>query len=228
MLMYLRQKYANTAVPPPTSLLPSHGDLPAHLHYQVPIHLHHQLPPSCTSLLMGQPAVASLPMSCGAQQLVACALEEKYLSLAGTKEAAAGTWRPNKKRRLLQRRSEAKLFGVDTRVENLGVGPDGEKLKRRAKVMKRKEETLEQKLKRKLGHPSLKPWDRATLSETYPSSSEDETCGWVPPGDYMRSLFDMPGAEDWRVEEDNIRDEEEGASRNTKHSRGKPSNTKDE
>ena len=120
MLMYLRQKYANTAVPPPTSLLPSHGDLPAHLHYQVPLHLHHQLPPSCTSLLVGQPAVASFPMSCGAQQLVACALEEKYLNLAGAKEAATGAWRPNKKRRLLQRRSEAKLFGVDTRVENLG------------------------------------------------------------------------------------------------------------
>ena len=36
------------------------------------------------------------------------------------------------------------------------------------------------------------PSQRATMAQTYPSSSEDETCGWIAPGEYLRSLFDMP------------------------------------
>ena len=127
-------------------------------------------------------------MSCGAQQIIACGPN----STETIDEGNTGVWRPSKKRRLVQRRKEAELFGVAERVEDLGPGPDGERRRRRAKLTEKRKETLEQKLKRKLGHPSLKPWDRATLAETYPSSSEDETCGWIPPGEYMRSLFDLP------------------------------------
>ena len=192
MLLFFRQKYANTAVPPivPASLLPSIPPETYHHHYQLPLHhLHHQLPTSCPSLMVGNPAMAQIPaVSCGAQQIIACDLGSTDQREAVSTEV----WRPSKKRRLIQRRRESKLFGVEARLEDLGVGPDGEKLRRRNKEMKRKEETLEQKLKRKLNHPSLRPWHRAAMAEIYPSSSEDETCGWIPPGEYMRSLFDMP------------------------------------
>ena len=189
MLLFFRQKYANTAVPPiiPTAILPAESTAHLHHHYQLPMHhLHHQLPTSCPSLMVGNPTMASIPaMSCGAQQIIACDLG----STAQQEAVSSEVWRPSKKRRLIQRRKESKLFWVEAKVEDLGVGPDGEKLRRRAKEMKKKEETLEQKLKRKLNHPSLRPWQRPTPPLP---SSEDETCGWIPPGEYMRSLFDMP------------------------------------
>ena len=117
--------------------------------------------------------------------MVACGLNPA----SSTGPVAGRISRPCKKRRLVQRRRE---FGVDERLEDLGVDEDGTRRRRRTKECKKKVETLEEKLRRKVGHPSLKPWTRAGLGETYPSSSEDESCGWVPPGDYMRSLFDLP------------------------------------
>ena len=193
--MFLRQKYANTAVPP--TLVQEEPPAARH-YYQLPLHLVHQLPTSCSSLLVGHPAMTSVPaLPCGAQQVIACG----HGVTGADGNVDTGVWRPSKKRRLIQRRRESKLFGVEARLEDLGVGPDGERLKKRAKVMKRKNESLEQKLRRKLNHPSLKPWDRAALSEIYPSSSDDEAAGWIPSGEYMRSLFDLPETK-WEEEED--------------------------
>ena len=116
--------------------------------------------------MVGNPTMASIPAM--SQQIIACDLG----STAQQEAVSSEVWRPSKKRRLIQRRKESKLFWVAARVEDLGVGPDGEKLRRRAKEMKKKKETLEQKLKRKLNHPSLRPWQRPTPPLP---SSEDET-----------------------------------------------------
>ena len=41
--------------------------------------------------------------------------------------------RPCKKRKLIKKMKEAEIFGVEARLENQRVGPDGERRRRRAK-----------------------------------------------------------------------------------------------
>ena len=101
--------------------------------------------------MLGAPAITTISTTaCGTQQMVACGLQAA--NTAG--EMSGAVTRPMKKRRLVQKRREAELFGVGERVEDLGVGADGERKKRRAKEIKadQREETQTQKLKRKFGH----------------------------------------------------------------------------
>ena len=195
MLLYLRQKYANVAVPPTQLirdyLIGSPPNLTGRLQHQMALHLHH-LQPTCPNPALMMPTISTISTAtCGAQQLVACGFQAANV----VEDTSSGPWRPSKKLRLIQKRREAELYGVEARLEDAGVGPDGERRRKRAVVNKKKKESLDQKLKRKFcsrRSRSLKPWDRAAMSEIYPSSSEDETCGWIAPGDYLRSLFDLP------------------------------------
>ena len=86
--------------------------------------------------------------------------------------------RPSKKRRVgdrkLYKKGGTKLVGGD-------------------REERKKPEDMKQKLRRKFGSAyNIKPWRRAVEQSIYPESSSDEEQGWTVPGDYLRTLFDLP------------------------------------
>ena len=98
--------------------------------------------------------------------------------------------RPCKKRKLIKKMKEAEIYGVEARLENLRVGGDGERRRRRAKDGKKKEETLEQKLKTKFCHHSLKPWQRAEMAQTFPQEPRElYKMNWHSHLFYLQQIF---------------------------------------
>ena len=134
-----------------------------HVHYQLPMHL-----TSCGVQASCGSTTAPPPMtlqSCGAHSNVA---EDE------------GEARPAKKRKLFKR-SVAKHGLVSGGAEGSDRGEGG------------RTESMKQKLRRKMGSAyTIKPWRRPAEQALYPSSSEDEDLGWSVPGEYLRTLFDLP------------------------------------
>ena len=134
-----------------------------HVHYQLPMHL-----TSCGVQASCGSTTAPPPMtlqSCGAHS--EAAVDE-------------GETRPAKKRKLFKR-TVAK-HGL------VAGGPEGSDRGEGGRL-----ESMKQKLRRKMGSAyTVKPWRRAMEQTLYPSSSEDDDLGWSVPGEYLRTLFDLP------------------------------------
>ena len=88
--------------------------------------------------------------------------------------------RPSKRRRVGDRKTYRKNGG------KIGGGW-------KEKEPQKKPEDMKQKLRRKFGSAyNIKPWCRAVEQSIHPESSSDEEQGWKVPGEYLRTLFDLP------------------------------------
>ena len=142
-----------------------HGpNLPAFMMQPAPApHVHYQLPLHLTT--------CNPPLACGPTVSDWVEPIGEISTCSSHQDEVA---RPSKRRKIY-RKNGSKLVGA-------------ERLSKR-----KKNEDLRQKLRRKFGSSyNVKPWRRAVEQSLHPESSSDEEQGWSVPGEYLRSLFDLP------------------------------------